>query len=48
MIDPSGSMWRTGLSVSRPARWAVSSPKARATTPWETSCRMIDGMRTKK
>ena len=26
MIDPSGSMWGTGLSVRRPARLAVSSP----------------------
>ena len=35
-----------GFSVSRPARLAVSSPKIRATAPWETSWRMIDGMRT--
>ena len=33
-----------GLSVSRPARLAVSSPKASATAPWETSCRITDGM----
>ena len=28
MIVPNGSMWATGLSVRRPARLAVSSPKA--------------------
>ncbi len=44
MIVPKGSMWGTGLSVSRPARLAVSSPKASATAPWETSCRMTEGM----
>ncbi len=44
MIVPKGSMWGMGLSVSRPARLAVSSPKARATAPWETSWRMTEGM----
>jgi hypothetical protein len=42
MIDPSGSMWGTGLSVSRPARLAVSSPCQSATTPWAISWTMID------
>ena len=44
MIVPKGSMWLTGLSVSRPARLAVSSPKASAAAPWETSCRITEGM----
>src|SRR5260370_1967347 len=34
-------MCDSGLSVRRPARSAVSSPKARATTPCITSCRII-------
>ncbi len=45
---PTGSMCLTGLRVRRPARLAVSSPKARATTPWEISWRMIDGISTQK
>src|SRR5438067_13772704 len=40
---PKGSMWRMGLSVRRPARLAVSSPKRRATAPCDTSWRMTDG-----
>ena len=44
MTVPNGSMCLTGLSVMRPARLAVSSPKAFATTPWDTSWRMIDGI----
>src|SRR5207248_1115293 len=43
MIVPKGSMWAIGLSVSRPARFAVSSPKLLATHPCDTSWRMIDG-----
>ena len=43
---PIGSTWRTGLSVSRPARLAVSSPNARAVTPWASSWRMMDGTAT--
>ncbi len=43
MIVPKGSMWRIGLSVNRPARLAVSSPKARATAPCDTSCRITEG-----
>src|SRR5437660_1507127 len=42
-IRPKGSMWRMGLSVRRPARLAVSSPKRRATAPCDTSWRMTDG-----
>ena len=42
MIDPNGSMCGIGLSVSRPARRAVSSPNQSATTPCEISCRMIE------
>ena len=40
MIEPNGSMCGIGLSVSRPARLAVSSPNQSATTPWLISCRM--------
>ena len=43
MIEPNGSMCGIGLSVSRPARRAVSSPNQSATTPCEISCRMIGG-----
>src|SRR5450631_3582135 len=32
-----------GLSVSRPARLAVSSPKKSAMAPWDTSCKMTEG-----
>ena len=42
MIDPNGSMCGIGLSVRRPARFAVSSPNHSATTPCEISCRMIE------
>ena len=45
---PTGSTWASGLRVSRPARAAVSSPKARATQPWETSWRMMEGTITQK
>ncbi len=45
---PTGSTWRTGLRLIRPARLAVVSPNASATTPWEISWRMIDGMSTRK
>src|SRR6202035_1759788 len=44
MMVPNGSMWRSGLSVRRPARLAVSSPKASATAPWDTSCRITEGI----
>ena len=33
MIVPKGSMWGMGLSVSRPARLAVSSPKEQGHRP---------------
>ena len=48
MMVPKGSMCLTGLSVSRPARLAVSSPKARATAPCDTSCRITEGMSAQK
>src|SRR5438067_11416780 len=48
MIVPNGSMWAIGLRVRRPARFAVSSPNASATQPWEISCRITDGTRTAK
>src|SRR5438477_104949 len=41
---PRGSMWAIGLSVRRPAFLAVSSPNASATTPCDTSWRMMAGM----
>jgi hypothetical protein len=47
MIVQNGSMCFSGLRVSRPARCAVWSPKRRATAPCDTSCRMIDGRRTR-
>ncbi len=45
---PTGSTCFAGLRVRRPARLAVSSPKASATTPWEISWRMMEGTRTQK
>src|SRR5437879_2733842 len=48
MIVPKGSTWATGFNVRRPARLAVSSPNMRATQPWDTSCRMTEGIRTAK
>ena len=48
MSVPTGSTCGAGLSVSRPARFAVSSPNALATTPCETSWRMIEGTITQK
>ena len=45
---PTGSTCTTGFRVSRPARFAVSSPNALATQPCDTSCRMIDGTMTQK
>ncbi len=47
-IEPNGSMCLSGLSVSRPARLAVSSPHQRATTPWLTSWSITAGMNTRK
>src|SRR5579863_7149200 len=44
MIVPKRSMWEIGLSVRRPARKAVSSPRRSATTPCMTSCAMIAKM----
>ena len=37
---PNGSMWRSGLKVTRPSRWAVSSPSRQATAPCAASCRV--------
>ncbi len=45
---PTGSTCATGFSVSRPARFAVSSPNALATQPCDTSCRMMDGTMQQK
>jgi hypothetical protein len=45
---PTGSTCTMGFRLSRPARFAVSSPNALATHPWDTSCRMIDGTMTQK
>jgi hypothetical protein len=45
---PNGSTCTSGFRLSRPARFAVSSPKALATYPWEISCRMMDGTTTQK
>ena len=42
---PIGSTWRTGFRLSRPARFAVSSPNADATQPCEISWRISDGIR---
>src|SRR5262249_42089068 len=39
--DPNRSTCGIGFSVNRPSRFAVSSPKRRATTPWLISWRMI-------
>src|SRR5688572_3616694 len=48
MIDPNGSMCGTGFSVSRPARFAVSSPNQLATTPWLTSWQITAATRQPK
>src|SRR5579862_2106436 len=48
MMDPQSVTWRRGFNESRPARFAVSSPKASATSPWEISCRITDGTRMQK
>ena len=48
MSVPTGSTCGDGLRVSRPARFAVSSPNALATTPWDTSCKMIDGTTSRR
>jgi len=48
MSVPTGSTCATGLRVSRPARFAVSSPNAFATSPCDSSCKMIDGTMQQK
>ncbi len=48
MSVPTGSTCTTGFRFRRPARFAVSSPKALATHPCDTSCRMMEGTMTQK
>ncbi len=45
-IDPKGSMCEIGLSVNRPALFAVSSPNQRATKPWATSWKITETIKT--
>ena len=44
IMDPKGSMCAAGLSVRRPARFAVGSPSLLAIQPWATSCGMAESM----
>tara|TARA_Y100000310_G_scaffold297074_1_gene329835 strand:+ start:621 stop:1244 length:624 start_codon:yes stop_codon:yes gene_type:complete len=44
-IEPTRSRCGRGFKVNLPACFAVGSPKALATTPWETSCKTIEKIR---